>query len=169
MKKIGIFLLCILFLVSCQLNDSKKTEECKVEKQNFKGFCDLMIGSDFKSIPSYNKFKKTNEDLYYADTYELSKDIGCVSFVRVMLKNGRIKDVGFTSSSISNKNKLDSCFKSYNSIYLNLSPSNKNRKDYKSNDDVIITTLILNSEYLYHMYGHNPINYFYFDSTGLGI
>ena len=160
--------------MSCQINDSEKKESKKivtdkVERVNFKGFCDLKIGETFESIPSFNKFKKADSESYYAESYEISKNIGTVLFVSVMLKEGKIDKVGFTSGSILNKNKLDSCFNSYKSKELNLPCSTETSKSFKSNDEVVITTLILDSEYLFHMYGYNPINYFYFDSTGLNI
>jgi len=145
MKKIILFLSIFFIFISCQKTkvDSDFIITKKIEKQNFKGFCDLMIGYDFKSIPSFNKFKKTDEETYYAESYELSKSIGTVLFVTVILKDGKIDKIGFMSGSISNKNKIDSCFNSYKSTDLKLPSSTESNKSYVSKSHVVISYIWL--------------------------
>lgn len=156
--------MCIIIFGSCQRHNSVDTKSESVEKRDFKGFGELIIGDRFDSISSFKQFKKTEKNSYYADAYEISKEIGVVENVTIMLKYGKINGVNFDNSSISNKNKIDSCFRSYKSKVEPLPSSGKDWRVYKSIDDrVRLTMTIIGCDYLYHKLGYYPTNYFYYD------
>jgi len=159
MKKISLFCLCIFISVSCQHSNSDSSK-----KREFKGFGELIIGKEFKSLKSYAQFETVCKNSYYAEKYEISKEIGVVEGVTVLLKNEKIHDVSFDNSSISNKNKIDSCFRSCDSKVLNIPYSGKNWRVYNSSDDKVrFTMTIIDDDYLYHRLGYYPTNYFYYD------
>jgi len=168
MKKIILFFLCISIFVSCQKQNSENVKTESSEKLDFKGFGELIIGTEFSSLKSYKHFKFSCENSYYADSYLISKEIGEVENVTILLKNGKIHDVSFGNSSISNKNKIDSCFRSYKSTVLVLPSSNKNWRAYNSNNKNIIFTITINpDDYFYHRLGYYPTNYFYYNSSDI--
>jgi hypothetical protein len=98
MKRI---LYAILFLVftSCGSNT----------KDNFRGFGELQIGSQFDSIPSRKLFEKISENHYQLNKYELTKSIGFVEAVDVYVVNNRIYEVNFNTGDYTKYADIRKC------------------------------------------------------------
>jgi len=96
--------LAIIFITTLFIN-------CSNKPRNFDGIGEIKLGANINSLSFSKSLKKTNENEYKIDSFQISNKIGPVKNLILKTENEEIYDVSFESTEKTNNIAIDSTMK----------------------------------------------------------